>query len=200
MKIIGNIVWLLFGGLATAIEYVVSSVALMVTIIGIPFGLQSIKLALLCLWPFGSKVVEKPGKVGCLSTLMNVIWFFIGGIWIWLTHIGFGILLCHGADKLVGLVSLVEQLYGFFPADRDGNHCVRKQHGVAQRQQRQHVGQLLVLQFVAGVYVHHRYDVHAGFFSCKIKLIFHLLSIVLWVCQFVSKYCGRVYRSIIVPK
>lgn len=93
MKIIGNIVWLLFGGLATAIEYVVSSVALMVTIIGIPFGLQSIKLALLCLWPFGSKVVEKPGKVGCLSTLMNVIWFFIGGIWIWLTHIGFGILL-----------------------------------------------------------------------------------------------------------
>ena len=93
MKIIGNIVWLLFGGLATAIEYVVSSVALMVTIIGIPFGLQSIKLALLCLWPFGSKVVEKSGKVGCQSTLMNVIWFFIGGIWIWLTHIGFGILL-----------------------------------------------------------------------------------------------------------
>ena len=67
--------------------------AMMVTIIGIPFGLQSIKLAVLCLWPFGSKVVEKPGKVGCLSTLMNVIWFFVGGVWIWLTHIFFGLLL-----------------------------------------------------------------------------------------------------------
>ena len=56
MKIIGNIVWLLFGGLATAIEYVVSSVALMVTIIGIPFGKQYFKIAKLSLAPFGAVV------------------------------------------------------------------------------------------------------------------------------------------------
>lgn len=93
MKVLGNIVWLLFGGLVTAIEYVLSSLAMMVTIIGIPFGLQSIKLAMLCLWPFGSRVVRKENRVGCLSTLMNVIWFFVGGIWIALTHVGFGVLL-----------------------------------------------------------------------------------------------------------
>ncbi|MBR4699086.1 MAG: hypothetical protein IKP16_03960, partial [Prevotella sp.] len=51
MKVLGNIIWLVFGGIEIALEYIVGSVALMVTIIGIPFGLQSIKLALLALWP-----------------------------------------------------------------------------------------------------------------------------------------------------
>jgi uncharacterized membrane protein YccF (DUF307 family) len=93
MKIIGNIIWLIFGGLVTAIEYIVASVALMITIIGIPFGLQSLKLALLELWPFGAEIRTRPGQPGCLSTLMNIIWLFVGGIWIFLTHIFFGILL-----------------------------------------------------------------------------------------------------------
>lgn len=91
MKILGNILWLLLGGLETAIEYFLGSLVMMVTIIGIPFGLQSIKLGVFCLWPFGSKVVTKEGQPSCLSTLMNVIWFFVGGVWIWLTHILFGI-------------------------------------------------------------------------------------------------------------
>lgn len=56
MKFLGNIIWLIFGGLITSIEYLVSSLLLMVTIIGIPFGLQTLKLALLALWPFGSTV------------------------------------------------------------------------------------------------------------------------------------------------
>lgn len=47
MKFLGNIIWLIFGGLITSIEYLVSSLLLMVTIIGIPFGLQTLKLALL---------------------------------------------------------------------------------------------------------------------------------------------------------
>ena len=93
MKILGNIIWLLFGGLATAIEYFVSSLALMVTIIGIPFALQTIKIGALCLWPFGSKVVKKESSTGCLSALMNTIWFFVGGIWIAMTHLLFGVLL-----------------------------------------------------------------------------------------------------------
>lgn len=91
MKILGNILWLLLGGLETAIEYFLGSLVMMVTIIGIPFGLQSIKLGVFCLWPFGSKVVTKEGQPSCLSTLMNVIWFFVGGVWIWLTHILFGV-------------------------------------------------------------------------------------------------------------
>lgn len=91
MKVLGNIIWLIFGGIEIAIEYVLASLAMMVTIIGIPFGLQSIKLAMLALWPFGTEV-RKNEKSGCLNTTMNIIWFFVGGFWIWLTHIGFGLL------------------------------------------------------------------------------------------------------------
>ena len=93
MKLLGNIIWLIFGGIETAIEYFLAGVALMITIIGIPFGLQAFKLGVLALWPFGSKVVNKENGHGCLNLFMNVLWFFIGGIWIWLTHILFGVLL-----------------------------------------------------------------------------------------------------------
>ena len=95
MKVLGNIIWLLFGGLETAVEYLLASLALMVTIVGIPFGLQTLKIGLLTLWPFGSHVVHKPRTGwGCLNMIMNFIWFFVGGIWIWLTHVFFGLLLC----------------------------------------------------------------------------------------------------------
>ena len=93
MKLLGNIIWLLFGGFEVFIEYLVASLAMMITIIGIPFGLQSLKLALLALWPFGKRVVRKPTS-GCLNALMNIIWFFVGGIWIAMTHVFFGLLLC----------------------------------------------------------------------------------------------------------
>lgn len=94
MKTLGNIIWVVFGGLFVAIEYFVSSVGLFITIIGIPFGLQTLKLGVLALWPFGSQVVDKPQSSGCLSFLMNVIWFFIGGVWIFLSHIFFGVIFC----------------------------------------------------------------------------------------------------------
>jgi len=93
MNFIGNILWLIFGGFTTAIEYFVSSIAMMLTIIGIPFGIQTLKLGLLALWPFGSKVKEIENSTGCLSIFMNIIWFFIGGFWIALTHLFFGVLL-----------------------------------------------------------------------------------------------------------
>lgn len=94
MRFLGNIIWLLFGGILTSIEYLIASLLLMITIIGIPFGLQTLKLAMLALWPFGSEVTSDPHSGGCLSTLMNVIWILVGGIWICLTHLGFGLLLC----------------------------------------------------------------------------------------------------------
>ena len=93
MKLLGNILWLIFGGVETAIEYFLAGLAMMVTIIGIPFGLQAIKIGVLELWSFGSTIVEKENGHGCLNLFMNVLWFFIGGVWIWLTHILFGVLL-----------------------------------------------------------------------------------------------------------
>ncbi len=94
MKFIGNIIWIVFGGLLIALEYFIASFLLIITIIGIPFGIQTFKLGILALWPFGSKVREMPNGGGCLTTIMNIIWILIGGIWIALSHIIFGILFC----------------------------------------------------------------------------------------------------------
>jgi uncharacterized membrane protein YccF (DUF307 family) len=94
MKTLGNIIWILFGGLHIAIEYFIAGLILMITIVGIPFGLQSIKLGVLAIRPFGSKVKWKESQPGCLSVFMNVLWFFVGGIWIFLTHVFYGLLLC----------------------------------------------------------------------------------------------------------
>ncbi|RLD44211.1 MAG: YccF domain-containing protein [Bacteroidetes bacterium] len=91
MKIIGNLIWFLFGGIFIAIEYFISSLLLFVTIIGIPFGIQTFKLGLLALWPFGKEVVYRNKESSFLWTIMNIIWFFIGGIWISLTHLIFGV-------------------------------------------------------------------------------------------------------------
>lgn len=94
MNILLNIIWVVFGGLMIAIEYAVSSVLMMVTIIGIPFGLQTLKLAIMALWPFGTNVENASWPSGCLAGIMNVIWWFVGGIPIVLTHLLWGVIFC----------------------------------------------------------------------------------------------------------
>lgn len=92
MKTLGNIIWVVFGGFFVAVEYFVASIVLMVTIIGIPFGIQTMKLALVALWPFGTKIKESETSSGCLSTFMNVLWIITGGIWIALSHAVLGVI------------------------------------------------------------------------------------------------------------
>ena len=116
MKILGNIIWLLFGGIFVAVEYFIASIGLFITIIGIPFGLQTVKLGILALWPFGSEIVHQESPHGCLSTLMNIIWFFIGGIWIFLSHIFWGVLFC---------ITIIGIPFGTFQISRTGTHSFR---------------------------------------------------------------------------
>ena len=92
MRTLGNVIWFVFGGVFIALEYLIASFFLMITIIGIPFGIQTLKLAGLALWPFGKEIVQIKNQSGCLSTIMNIIWLFIGGVWIALSHLLFGIL------------------------------------------------------------------------------------------------------------
>ena len=54
---LGNIIWLVFGGLWLAITAARNGVLLCVTIVGIPFGLQCFKIARLALMPFGAQVL-----------------------------------------------------------------------------------------------------------------------------------------------
>jgi len=93
MKIIGNIIWLVFGGIIIAVEYFIGSIILMITIVGIPFGLQTLKMASLSLWPFGRTSRVGETSQGCLNVVMNVLWLLCGGIWIAITHAFFGVLL-----------------------------------------------------------------------------------------------------------
>jgi uncharacterized membrane protein YccF (DUF307 family) len=94
MNFVGNLVWLLFGGIFIAIEYAIGSIILMLTIVGIPFGIQTLKLASLALWPFGRDTRVHVRASGCLYVLMNILWLLTGGLWIAATHAIFGLLLC----------------------------------------------------------------------------------------------------------
>jgi uncharacterized membrane protein YccF (DUF307 family) len=94
MKFFGNLIWLIFGGLIIAIEYFIGSLVLMITIVGIPFGIQTLKMALLSLWPIGRDTRVQSKASGCLYIIMNIIWLISGGIWIAITHAIFGAILC----------------------------------------------------------------------------------------------------------
>jgi uncharacterized membrane protein YccF (DUF307 family) len=94
LKILGNLIWLLFGGIVIAIEYLIGSILLMVTVIGIPFGVQTLKMASLAVWPFGRDTRVHERASGCLYILMNVLWLICGGLWIAISHVLFGLLLC----------------------------------------------------------------------------------------------------------
>ncbi|MDE6126600.1 MAG: YccF domain-containing protein [Muribaculaceae bacterium] len=94
MNLILNIIWAVFGGVMIAVEYAVSSVLMMLTIIGIPFGLQTLKLAVVALWPFGTSIDNSGWPSGCLAGVMNVIWWFVGGVPIAVTHLLWGLLFC----------------------------------------------------------------------------------------------------------
>ncbi|MBV7530063.1 YccF domain-containing protein [Chitinophaga sp. sic0106] len=100
MSLIGNIIWLIFGGFFTAIWYFIVGFGFCITIIGIPFGLQCFKIGLLTLMPFGANVREANPPTGCLSTIFNIIWIFAGGIWVALGHLLFGLLL---AITIIGI-------------------------------------------------------------------------------------------------
>ncbi|WP_372774319.1 YccF domain-containing protein [Mangrovibacterium sp.] len=100
MSTFGNLIWVVFGGFLIFLEYLVAGLLLCITIVGIPFGLQAIKLSLLALWPFGAKIEYMDYAPGCLSTIMNIIWLLIGGIWIALTHLVLGLLF---AITIIGL-------------------------------------------------------------------------------------------------
>lgn len=93
MNLIGNLIWLLFGGFWSAIGYFFGGLVLCITIIGIPWGLQCFKLAGVVLWPFGKQIVPKQGRDGCLSLLFNIIWLLCGGLYTAFVHLVFGALL-----------------------------------------------------------------------------------------------------------
>ena len=86
MKTLLNVIWLVFAGAWLALGYVLAGVICCILVVTIPFGIASFRIASYVLWPFGRTVVEKP-TAGALSTIGNVIWVLVAGIWLAIGHI-----------------------------------------------------------------------------------------------------------------
>lgn len=94
MKTLLNIIWLVFAGLWMALGYLLAAVLLGITIIGLPFAKQSLKLGGYALWPFGRALVQSPTRNKGLSVIGNILWFVLAGWWLALGHLLTGVALC----------------------------------------------------------------------------------------------------------
>jgi len=88
-----NVLWLVLSGFWLALGYAVAAIIMCLLIITIPFGIASFRLAAYVLWPFGKTVVWRP-DAGAASTVGNVLWFLLVGLWMAIAHLILGFLLC----------------------------------------------------------------------------------------------------------
>ena len=107
MSCLGNVIWLIFGGLVVGIGYIIGGVLLCLTIIGIPFGVQSIKLGLATLAPFGKEVVEVDNANSLLRLVFNIIWLVFFGWEIAVAHLISALVL---AITIVGIPFAVQHI------------------------------------------------------------------------------------------
>ena len=97
MSIIFNLLWIVLGGFFVFCGYFIGGIVLCCTIIGIPWGIQLFKLAILALFPFGSEVTSRypdSHPTSGINIILNVIWLVFGGIWVVFNHLIWGIVLC----------------------------------------------------------------------------------------------------------
>ena len=90
MKLIGNILWIIFGGLISAILWIVFGLLLCISIVGIPFGVQCFKFAKLSFAPFGKKVQLHYFT----HPIANTLWILLFGWELFLVQLFGGILCC----------------------------------------------------------------------------------------------------------
>ncbi len=86
MRLILNVIWLLFGGLWMAAGYFLAALVSFLLIVTIPFGFASLRIASYALWPFGRTIVEKP-SAGTGTLIGNVIWVLLFGLWLAIGHV-----------------------------------------------------------------------------------------------------------------
>lgn len=123
MSFLGNLIWLIFGGFVAGLGYIVGGLAMCLTIVGIPFGVQNIKLGMATFAPFGKEIVEYDHVNSPLSLLLNVLWLVLFGWEIALAHLTMAALL---ALTIVGLPFAAQHIklipLALFPFGRDLRH------------------------------------------------------------------------------
>ena len=87
MSLLGNILWLIFGGFFTGLGYIIGGLGLCLTIVGIPFGIQAMKLGVATFAPFGKELVEEPDANSVLRVILNIIWIILFGWEIAVAHL-----------------------------------------------------------------------------------------------------------------
>lgn len=110
VRLLLNILWIVFGGgFVIFLEYLIGGLLLCLTVVGIPFGVQCWKIAELGLLPFGKDIEHDRESAGggCLGTGMNVLWFFVAGIWIFLSHVALGL---ANAVTIIGIPFALQHL------------------------------------------------------------------------------------------
>ncbi|MBC8330849.1 MAG: YccF domain-containing protein [Anaerolineae bacterium] len=100
MSFLGNLIWLVFGGFLSGLGYIIGGLLFCLTIIGIPFGKQAIKLGIATMTPFGREIVVSEEFDNPLSLLFNIIWAIIFGWEIAVSHFVHGLIL---AITIIGL-------------------------------------------------------------------------------------------------
>lgn len=98
MSLLGNILWLIFGGLIAGLGYILGGLLTCLTIIGIPFGIQAMKIGVATFAPFGKKIVELPDANSALRLILNVIWLVV---------VGWEIALAHAVSALVLAITII---------------------------------------------------------------------------------------------
>ncbi|MDN5918792.1 MAG: YccF domain-containing protein [Pseudonocardia sp.] len=93
MRLLLNLIWLVFAGFWMAVGYAIAGLVACVLIVTIPFGIASFRIAAYALWPFGRDVVRRP-SAGAASTIGNLLWIVLFGWWLALGHVFTGIALC----------------------------------------------------------------------------------------------------------
>ncbi len=100
MSLLGNIIWLIFGGFIAGLGYIIGGIGLCLTIVGIPFGIQSMKLGVATFAPFGKELVERDDANSPLRLIFNVLWIIFFGWEIALAHLVHALIL---AITIIGL-------------------------------------------------------------------------------------------------
>ena len=100
MSFFGNIIWLIFGGFLSGMGYILGGLVTCLTIIGIPFGVQSIKLGAATMSPFGREIRVRENSGGILETIFNILWAILFGWEIAVAHLTHAFIL---AITVIGL-------------------------------------------------------------------------------------------------
>lgn len=91
MALIGNLLWFVLGGFWLGLSWVLTGVMFCCTIIGIPYGIASFRIASFAFFPFG-KDVRPCANAGVCTFLANLIWIVFAGFWLWLAAVVNGII------------------------------------------------------------------------------------------------------------